>query len=450
MRTIQHIINLIVIPLYNLIFIAAGIFAALLSALIEYCVFREFFTSEQLQLIPIGLLSFTLVFCMEFTKVYLHFLQDKLKQKKLEPYGVFRYIPHLTYALVSISIVCSIIFSVTTLDRPTYNEDVLIAEENAILEKLENDIDKLEKKCDAEFESNMLPYQNAINDLNRPIDPSILAAMGPLQTKVYFENLEIAKANVQSAYNNAVNTYRELRQSDFDSGKLELETTAQKEIDALYATSASNTTNKYDNKILSSFLSVLTQVFFGTRTYSRVTYLSISVLLGVAVSLILEIIISISTKYLSMPLDFLVEDYKDINQKLKNWSNEFVLTCFKTFCAIAVYIFIVSIYSATIQKNQLYLGFIACMLATFLVSKYIHTPEDNISVKEFVYYEVRNSILQGVISLIGYILLGFAFGADAMQLDMNTIAVGIGSSLSGGIAHVPNIFKFADSKSNNS
>ena len=53
------------------------------------------------------------------------------------------------------------------------------------------------------------------------------------------------------------------------------------------------------------------------------------------------------------------------------------------------------------------------------------------------YVVVKESIIQGILSFAGFMLLGFVFGKDAVTLDISTIAIGLGATLSSFLGKLP-------------
>ena len=80
---------------------------------------------------------------------------------------------------------------------------------------------------------------------------------------------------------------------------------------------------------------------------------------------------------------------------------------------------------------------ISCCLAIMLVQHFV-AGKTNVSEKQdhFI-YAIRDSLLEGILSFMGCLLLGFLFGKEALKLDISTIAIGIGSTLSSCVGYAP-------------
>lgn len=444
MKILKHMVNLVIIPLATLLFFFFGMTAAALSGLIEYSVIRGLFESENLQLLPPAGFAVALVTAFEATKIYLHFLKPKMKDSFGEAKGLLRTISLLLPVLVAVSMLCSIIFTIATLDHATYNEQEnqqAIADINA---QLEQDIAQAEEKYQNIYKNQMNIYSEALKAAQEAVNNFKITKdeAGPLLA----ESLgNVLNANANQAYMNyteADKRYAAERDKNIRTETTDLRTAAQEKINALQQLSENETGNQFDNPILSSFLRVIAKVVFGADSYPRWVYLCFSTILGLAIAGILEVIISITAHLLAIPLDFLTEDSSEISQKLRQWCNELVLTIFKTFCAVFICILILAFYGTEITKEQVLSNILACMLAIYLVKKCLKIPPlENLSATEYLLYQIRDCAVQGIVSLMGYVLLGFLLGNDALTLDLNTAAIGIGTAVSGGIGRLPGLLE---------
>lgn len=441
MKNVKIVLDLIIIPCGTLLFIMVGLFAAIISALIEYTVFRELFSSAYHEFIPSGAIALLLVGCLEYAKVYLHFLQNKIKSSSTiatEHTMLIKWIPNLIRFLVAISLTCNIFFTVTTLYMPNYNEESVSIQIATIDTKLKSDKENVTQQYDDILAQKMTPFsksKTAAEDALTNFDPS---GYGPKAlTSIYAGfNANITAANKE--YTTALETYTLERTIGIQQECDALEQKATEEKEQLLDTSSPELAMTYDNKILSHFLVVIAETFFNKTSYSRSSYLCLCILISIVLSVVLEVLIAISSSFISIPIDQLADEPKGISTKIHTWCNEFVLTLFKTFCAVAIYIVILSFHYATLGKDEIYIGLLSCMISIYLTNKFILTPSgNNTSPKAFLYYQIRDCVLQGIVSFMGYILLGFIFGKDSATLDINTVAVAIGSTLSGGMGRLP-------------
>lgn len=435
MKQVKYIVNLIIIPLASLIFLAAGASAAFVSALIEYSVVKGFFTSIYQELIASGVIAFLLVFSLEITKLFLHFVQKKQKNEPKLSVGFTR---TLMILLVSFSFFCSMVFTVTTLYLPRYDMEAVEEEVMHIEEQLALDIVDAKAEYEAEYDKNIAPFLEAKESADAACLEPVPDGYGPKKTAEYMQKRKESAEEATQLYVEAMEKFSAVKEKKVEAAVQQLNKEAAERKNALMSTDTPQVAAQYDNPILSHFLTVLSNIIFQAANYSRQAYLWLCILMSIALSAMLEAIISISLQFLAIPMDFLVEDMGHVNDKIRKWCHECVVTLFKAFGAVTIYITILSASSESMEREKICLGLAACTLSIFLINKVLPLPE-NKPEKVWLqfFYQIRDCILQGVVSLMGFVLLGFLFGNDALQMDVNTIAVGIGSTLSGGLIQIP-------------
>ncbi|WP_270252389.1 hypothetical protein [Clostridium fessum] len=440
MNTVKTLVNLIFIPFGVLLFFSVGIFCALLSGLIEFCVFREFFTSSYQTLIPSFALAFVLVFSLEFSKFFLHFYQSRCKELQK---GRNHLISAVRIGLIVLSFVCTAIFTVTTLDKGAYNEISIQDSIDSIEAKLDDDIAQVKSETDVRYEKNMKPFLNAKQSAEENFSAPPPPHLGPQRLEKYMERLQTAVDNATDDYKKAVDRYEGIRDKNYTDKVNELRTIANQKILALTDDSAPELAARFDNPILSHFLSVLAQTLWHISSYSRPVYLWTCLLLGILVSLFLEALISISASLMATSTDFLSEHVEGVGDMVQKWCNQFVVLMFKTFCAVMVYIIIVSMFqSAELEKTKFLMGIAACGVSIYLVSHFMPSPDVpdfDASPNAYLFYQIRDCTVQGIVSLMGYVLLGLLCGQEAINLDLNTVAIGFGSAISGGLGILPKV-----------
>ena len=103
-----------------------------------------------------------------------------------------------------------------------------------------------------------------------------------------------------------------------------------------------------------------------------------------------------------------------------------------------VNLFLLSFKEDTVLKTDLLPCIFAIIISIFLTTHFLPKAETT-DLKADIYYKIREYLLQGTLSFVGFIFLGFLFGNEALTLNLNTIAIGIGSALSGGIIQLPKL-----------
>lgn len=342
---------------------------------------------------------------------------------------------------IAISFVCTVIFSVTTLDKASYNENAFQTEKARIENQLKTDIQDGKAALDAEQAARLEPYRQAMETTNAEIANF---NSGNTSYKKSKNKLDALLAQAESATQN-FNTMESSLATEYSNKKTELENqyraNAEAEIAALTDNADTSNATAYDNKVLSHFLEVIWSIVFHHSSYPRIVYLGICIVFALILSLFLEAIISFSSHFMSIPLDSIVTPEDIESEKLKAWCDQCIMLGIKTACAITIYLFFMLATSEKIQENNFLLGMAACFISIYISQKYIlNSTEESTATNNFTadcYNTIRDSILQGVLALIGYILLGFLFGQTALDLGWPTIAIGLGSSLSSCINELP-------------
>lgn len=442
MKFVQIIINHIIIPITTIIFIlGVGLSAAGISALIEYCVLKELFVSQQHNQVPTSIVVAIFVIVFEYAKIYLHFISGKLQ--RLPSGGNLnnrRFCNRIRWSLrilVTISFICSAIFAVTTLNLSTYNKTSINQEVLFLKAKLQEDISTIEQQYTTAYANSLQPYVDARLSAENTLRDFNPTGFGPQTVAKIYNSL-------QNAVNISIRNYETTKNSlilekDQKIEKARADTIAETEskIAELTDTSSSTVAPEYDNNILSHFLLVITQTISQKSIYSKSLYLIVTIIFSLVISLILELLISICINFLSYPVDTLAETKIERNEKLLKWCNNLVLRMFRAFCTIFIYVIIMLMFTLSMNKKVFFVAISSFFIATTLVRKFVSAPSINATAENDFINALKTSMLEGVVSFIGYIILGFFLGNSAVNIDISTYAVAIGSTLSGliGLSH---------------
>lgn len=442
MKIVSLFINLVIIPLGTLIFIMVGIVAAITSATIEFTVLKQLFTVAGYDSAPFAMMALLIVIAFEFTKIYLHFYVKKQSEKEVGERNS-KYVTGirvLNATLVTFSFICSIMFTVSMLYLPTFEPAQVDEKISFLQEQMQSNIEAIEDKYMDEYKELIAPYQANVSEIESRIQEYVGGSTnGPQTVNAYLSNLNEMLESAIDEYNNAAERLEKKKDEKIVSEIEKQQSQTEQKIKNLTDVTSPEVAAKYDNPIIAKFLTVLANVIFQKNTYSRMSYLCVSVFLGVLLSAILEAIIAISMQFISTPVDELADDTKEVNKKISEWCSKTVNTLFNAFLAITIYIIILFFFSASMEKEKICLALLSCVVSIFLTQKYCDKP-GSVQRKEVIIYQIRDCILQGVVSLMGFVLLGFLFGNDALYLDVNTVAIGIGTTISGGIIQLPSCF----------
>lgn len=154
---------------------------------------------------------------------------------------------------IAISFVCTVIFSVTTLDKASYNENAFQTEKTRIENQLKTDIQDGKAALDAEQAARLEPYRQAMETTNAEIANF---NSGNTSYKKSKNKLDALLAQAESATQN-FNTMESSLATEYSNKKTELENqyraNAEAEIAALTDNADTSNATAYDNKVLSHF-----------------------------------------------------------------------------------------------------------------------------------------------------------------------------------------------------
>lgn len=436
MKLVHTFINLVAIPLGTLIFFATGGIAALISASIEFFIVQDFFSSRSYNFINSGILAGFIVFCFEFSKLYLHFAVKKAASNKNLCFHL-RLSKILLALTIIFSLFCSIVYSTVIFYKSSYDQRAVNEQLLKIDQTLEDDLASAKQEADDNYHSWIAPYEKAVTDATTALNTPVPAEYGPNKTQVYLKEL-------QTQYNSALDEYyaviaqfstqRDIWLKDKENS-LYSEADKQKE---LIESKALEHNTAYDNIILSRFLLTIASTFFHANSYPAVIYYLFALFIGIGIAAMLEMIISSSFHFLSFPIEFLVEDTTNIRSSIRDKADKLVIILFKAFCAIIVYLIICAALSVSTDTNTFCMILVSYIFTIGSVAKFFSCkPEGKSTLFSDIVYQTRDSLLQGVISAVSYLLVGIVFGEKALQLDLKTIAIGIGSAISSGLIRVP-------------
>lgn len=414
MKFAKLLINNILIPVFTVLFFLVGVLAAFISALIEYSVFEQLYSSAFLKLLPASVVAFAMILAFEYTKIYLHYFLNRLKAAcNKEHLPKYRRLNIIKRALVVISVACSIIYSVSALYLASYDKSEVDKQITEINTQLSESIEQIKLEEDENYNNRIQPYYEKV------------------------------QAAAESTYENIRTQFELERDEAIKSRTAEATDKANDTIAVLSDTTSSTVAAQYDNPILSQFLTVLAITFTGSATYSRLAYLILSIVIGLSVSIILEIVISFAFSLLANANEIQFSDPINVDNKFQRWSEQLILAFIKTFFALTIYVIIVGLAnnSSSVPEDQFWIALLAYWLAIcmakFFSSKNPKRNSECDSIKMDFYEATKESVIQGILSFAGFMLLGFAFGKDAITLDISTIAIGFGATLSSLLGKLP-------------
>ena len=373
MQFIGLILNQVAIPVATVFFILSGLVAAITSAGIEYSVFNSLFTSTNQTRIPTWLIASSFVVVLEYSKIYLHYLNgripylsDTFSKQFIKQAKTLAIIPTL------ISIICSICFTISTLDLAAYDQEVIDAKISQYNSSCQEDIAKKQQELSDSKTVRLEPYkkakETAVENLNNFTSSNLSSKTATRKLQLLQESVTLTATEFTEKEQEFENDYQQ-QLSDFKNAR---ETARDEAIAALTNVSS----NQYDNPILAHTLTVFAQTIFARHTYSRSCYLIISIMMG---------------------------SHNDVPHT-------------------TVILGVISYMLTSLLLNRL----------PDLTS---NRSEHNIYLD--LYYTTRDCVLQGVVSFFFYLLLGFLFQETALDISPATIGIGLGSFLAATLNKLP-------------
>ena len=459
MKTIVIIIKHIFVPFSAFLFLIIGLLACFFSAVIEFFVLKEIISIPDLGF-NANYCAAILVFVLEGSKYTLHFYGESLKRagidSEIKDFDVNRkrkLIVLVKSILVFLSLVCSIIFIVNIL----YNDSSV---------KIEAAIEENDKKCQERF-------QEEVAQLDLRNEKRIVDEIAKYDTeKAHIETQQFQLDQILEAIKNE--TYIQRRQDlqeEADAMRTSLTnlqnsyTTHIKEINekvyAEYKISYEALESKYgvngserikpsdtevlvkgDNLYLSNFLLAFTKTFFN-QAYSRVTYFICSIIIGLIVSIVLELCISISQNLLTISVDSFIKilGYIPKLEKGKKFVRITIWLLFSVFIATAIYLIASIILNVDRNSNNINIVLITYVGTVLLVNvlspkntsggllSYLSTINHKTAplincIKEIL----SDAIIPAALAFVGYMIIGFCFNGEFIYGDLNGLAIAIGGA----------------------
>lgn len=263
-------------------FILAGIASAVVSALIEFDVFAELFQKSSLNRFN-SLIPALIVFTFETSKVYLIYMNKSFKITTNEHYLTDkRHFLTLRFALISISVLATLIFSFFNLHNPEYDKNI---SQTSNTYEIQREAKKVEVNA---------LYDQQLSVLVEPIDEEIRNLDGRMTTEEGYKFTGRQEYR-GPRYNEAkkLKNEAENRKRDIVSRITEEKITALNKVDADFETMLDNAEEKFTafhesgNKMLSATLQIINL----KTNFPQWQYLIIITFISIMLSIGLEYII---------------------------------------------------------------------------------------------------------------------------------------------------------------
>lgn len=430
-----------VITPFTLVFaVIAGLLAAGVSALVELFVLQQWLRPENKDLFFIPLI---VVLALEGIKLFLHFFEAAFRQNPVSVSDqaslqtFLNVLPYIKWGLVAFSLVCTLIFTASSFYYKVPGEETQAVREAR--EEIEAAYSRDEQIAEAEASQ---IYQNAVDAAFIQVQAaqdhfnSITIVYTPryqyIRTTEAKEAARQALLAAQQEYALAQNQAEQARTARLDAARRELDTAKAQKLAALEQSELALVSG--DNRYLSSFLLFFSQTFFN-RTYSRASYYIWVVMISVALSALLEAVISLSQRVITLPPGALaaISEGAHLDDAERERAARFLRYFTSTIVAIAVFLMYGGLME--ISYTSFHLGAaLACSLITVLIPSVIfrgiQPGETKDNVKRFfqkVAIEAQTVTVKGLLSFAGFTLIGMFFGETFASLNVPAIGISIGN-----------------------
>ncbi|MCB2262317.1 MAG: hypothetical protein LGR52_05165 [Candidatus Thiosymbion ectosymbiont of Robbea hypermnestra] len=247
---IDKSVRVIVALLYT-IFIFCGFISAIASGIIEYFVFKQFFSTGATEPTLISLSPLLLVLVFETTKVFLVFYKEQLASGDIYRR---REVAFLRGILITISVLCTLIFAVDRMENPK-KEEVFKREQSLI---------------DDKYDRMANPMHSQFKEIERDLDTERKTGIGERYSSLKKERSELL-GKFQKLEKDRARELKQARKNSLDD-------------------------QESDNPAVSGFLRAVWQVLSGNITYPRELYYGFVVVFSFLIAAGLEIVI-LATAY---------------------------------------------------------------------------------------------------------------------------------------------------------
>ena len=441
MRFVINVFRHVATPLVIDLAVLAGLLAAFVSALIEYYVLQQWLRVDDSRLFFLPLI---IVFALEFTKLFLHFSgaaihQNSITGEDLSAVSIFRdFTPIIKWGLVVFSFLCTLIFSANAFYYKTSSGEPpeLAAAKTEIEEEYSERLSLETEKANEAYDQALAPLREEVegrekryNEIDIVYSPLYMYQRTKAEKEAAWEKL----TDAQDQLRKAEETANMIREEAVEAAETELGLWRDQEMETLEKSTLSAVAG--DNAYLSNFLLFFSQTFFD-QTYSRGAYLAWVLLIALSISALLEGVISLSQYVLSFPPSMLERFSSSIEITERERRRLGRLVQILTMMLICMAVFL--IYGATRELiyTKLDIGAAAIStLVTLLVpcafaaasqsekeSRWKQTIKSALA-------EVRSTIIKGLLSFGGFVLIGILFGETFATLSMPAIGISIGNAV---------------------
>lgn len=440
MKLVISVFRHVLTPFAMIFAVIAGFLAAGVSALVEFFVLQQWLRPESKGLVFIPLL---VVIALEGVKLFLHFAEAAFEQNqfsdedKASLQGFLSALPYIKWGLVGFSVVCTLIFTASSFYYKVPGGET-------------ESIQQAKAEIEAEHDHDL---QTVVDEADRVYQDKVNTAFIPVQAaQDYFDSITIvytpwyeyersteAKEAAQQALQAAQLEYiaaqdqaNQERTAFVEAARQTLDSRKNEELTKLEQSELALVAG--DNQYLSSFLLFFSHTFFG-QSYTRASYYIWVVMISLALSVLLEGVISLSQRVITLPEGVLAAISKGtpIKEGEKEKATRFVRYLTNAFIALAVFLMYGGLMEVSYNNIQLGAALVCSLITALIPSAIFNTTEPKADTDKFkrffqkVAAEAQAVTVKGLISFAGFMLIGMLFGETFASLSVSAIGISVGN-----------------------
>ena len=168
----------------------------------------------------------------------------------------------------------------------------------------------------------------------------------------------------------------------------------------------------------------------------------IALIFGLLMSTYLELTISTVFKLSSFSLEELSDAPQITSTDWKKWSENCILLLIRTFFALGIYCLVMLVFRKEIAERTFVHSVIVTIITIILAQHSILSESKSKDKPPFfknILPALQDFFLQGTLTFVVYLMLGFFLGANAVNIDASSVAVAIGSTVALQFKRIPSI-----------
>lgn len=437
MHFIISVFRHVLAPLAVIFAAAVGILTAVLSALIEYSVLRQWLQPEGGSSVFLPLI---LVVCCEGMKLFLNFTGAASRQnRQFSAQGVYSNLFfYIKWGLIMFSFVCSLIFTANAFyyKVPEARTEVYQQAEEEIMAEYESRLQAETAEADKVYEQTLEAAAAPLDNARRYFE-SITVVYTP---RYEYERTLAMKREAQAALEKAQDQYKldqetaeAMRTSTINAARASLDEWEKQELLALESGELSGITG--DNPYLSSFLLFFSETFFDAE-YSRGAYFTWVLLISLVLSALMEGIIAISQHVVTMPPAALRAIAADapLEEKEQRTMSRLLWVAVSLLLAMSVFLVFGAVMEVTYSRLDLGAALVSSLVTVLVPTALMAIQWEDKECKvprllADMISEAKTTMIKGIVSFGGFVLIGLAFGESFATLSLPAIGVSVGNSV---------------------